>query len=51
LVNARRLGNSEQQLLLDYPSLTTDDLHAAWDYYVLHPQEIDGAIDRNEAAD
>jgi uncharacterized protein (DUF433 family) len=51
LVNARRLGISEQQLLADYPTLTAEDLHAAWGYYVLHPQEIDGAILRNEAAD
>jgi uncharacterized protein (DUF433 family) len=51
LVNARRLGIPEQQLLADYPSLTADDLHAAWDYYVVHPQEIDGAIERNEAAE
>jgi len=50
LVNARRLGISEQRLLEDYP-LTIEDLHAAWDYYVLHPSEIDDAIARNEAAD
>lgn len=48
LVNARRLGISEKQLLADYPSLTGEDLHAAWDYYVLHPGEIDEAIARNE---
>lgn len=50
LVNARRPGISETQLLADYP-LTADDLHAAWDYYVVHPGEIDSAIARNEAAD
>jgi uncharacterized protein (DUF433 family) len=49
LVNARRLGISERQLLADYP-LAADDLHAAWDYYVLQPGEIDAAIARNEAA-
>jgi uncharacterized protein (DUF433 family) len=50
LVNARRLGIPEHQLLADYP-LTGEDLHAAWDYYVLHPGEIDAAIARNGAAD
>jgi uncharacterized protein (DUF433 family) len=45
LVNSRRLGLSKRQLLADYPTLTADDLHAAWEYYVLHPQEID---DRSE---
>jgi uncharacterized protein (DUF433 family) len=44
------MGISEKQLLADYPALTTDDLHAAWDYYVLHPAEIDTAIQRNELA-
>jgi uncharacterized protein (DUF433 family) len=51
LVNARRLGVSERELLADYPVLTDGDLRAAWEYYVLHPREIDGAIARNESAD
>lgn len=50
LVNARRLGITEQQLRTDYPVLSDDDLHAAWEYYVLNQREIDEAIDRNEAA-
>ena len=50
LVNARRLGLSEKQLLSDYPTLLIEDLHAAWDYYVRNPKEIDEAIQRNEEA-
>jgi uncharacterized protein (DUF433 family) len=28
----------------DFPGLTQDDLHAAWDYYRSHAAEIDEAI-------
>jgi uncharacterized protein (DUF433 family) len=51
LVNARRLGITDQQLLADYPSLTVAELRAAWDYYAAQPAEIDDAIARNEATD
>ena len=48
LVNYRRLGGSDQDLLRDYPSLTPADLQAAWEYSAAHQEEIDGAIRENE---
>jgi uncharacterized protein (DUF433 family) len=48
LVNYRRLGGSDGNLLRDYPVLTTADLEAAWKYAAAHPDEIDRAIRENE---
>jgi len=48
LVNYRRLGGSEAQLLRDYPSLTPADLEAAWQYASDHVEEIERAIRENE---
>ena len=48
LVNYRRLGGSDSDLLRDYPSLTTADLEAAWEYAAAHADEIDRAIRENE---
>ena len=51
LVNARRLGITDEQLLRDYPGLTQDDLNAAWVYYAAHPEEIETAIRENDEAE
>ena len=48
LVGYRKLGASDAELLESYPTLTHDDLEAAWTYYREHPAEIDEAIRRNE---
>jgi uncharacterized protein (DUF433 family) len=48
LVNYRRLGGCEADLLRIYPSLTTADLQAAWDYEAANKEEIDRAIGKNE---
>jgi uncharacterized protein (DUF433 family) len=48
LVNFRRLGGSESDLLRDYPSLTPADLEAAWVYSATHAEEIERAIRENE---
>jgi uncharacterized protein (DUF433 family) len=48
LVNYRRLGGSDADLLRDYPSLTPADLEAAWVYSAAHKEEIDRAIRENE---
>lgn len=48
LVNYRRLGGSDANLLRDYPSLTSADLEAAWRYAAAHEEEIDRAIRENE---
>ena len=50
LVQARRLGTSEADLLRAYPSLRADDLANAWAYYRGHREEIEQQIRENEAA-
>ena len=42
----RELGRTDAQLLEDYPSLTPQDLAAAWDYARRNPDEICEAIAR-----
>lgn len=46
----RRLGWSEAKILDSYPTLRAADLVHAWAYAEAHRQEIDEAIERNEAA-
>lgn len=48
LINARRLGISEAQLLKDYPTLSATDLTNAWVYATVYQEEIDTAIRENE---
>ncbi len=50
LVEARELGVSEAQLLLDYPSLRAQDLVNAWTYAKVHRDEILAEIHENEVA-
>ena len=51
LVNYRRLGGSDADLLRDYPTLSTADLDAAWEYAAANVDEIDCAIRENEEGD
>jgi uncharacterized protein (DUF433 family) len=48
LENARRQGVSEAELLMDYPSLTAQDLANAWSYVRSHQEEIEREITENE---
>jgi uncharacterized protein (DUF433 family) len=48
LEQARRLGMSDADLLLNYPSLRAEDLANAWAYVRSHREEIDEAIRLNE---
>jgi uncharacterized protein (DUF433 family) len=48
LVNARRLGATDDQILRNIVGLAPDDLLAAWDYYRDHLAEIDQDIRENE---
>lgn len=48
LVAFKNGGMSEHDLLENYPTLSSTDLAAAWEYYRQHPQEIDEAIRQNE---
>ncbi len=50
LVQARRLGASEADLLRAYPTLRAEDLVNAWAYERAHREEIDARIAGNEAA-
>jgi uncharacterized protein (DUF433 family) len=44
LVSFRQQGANDTELLQNYPSLTPEDLTAAWDYYKQYRSEIDLAI-------
>ena len=44
LVSFRQQGANDAELLQNYPSLTPEDLTAAWDYYKQYRSEIDLAI-------
>jgi uncharacterized protein (DUF433 family) len=50
LVQARKLGTSESDLLRSYPTLTAQDLTNAWAYYRSHRDEIEQQIQDNEKA-
>jgi uncharacterized protein (DUF433 family) len=50
LVQMRRLGASEADLLRSYPSLRAEDLANAWAYARLHSDEIERQIVENEMA-
>lgn len=50
LAQARRLGASEADLLLAYPTLRAEDLAIAWTYEGSHRREIDAQIKANEEA-
>ena len=50
LENYRRLGWSEATILENYPALRAADLVNAWGYVDAHRQEIEIAIQENEAA-
>jgi type III restriction enzyme len=49
LVNSRRLGATDEQIMKNIVGVTPDDLLAAWEYYRNHPAEIDEDIRENEA--
>ncbi len=50
LVQAKRLGMSEADLLHSYPTLRAEDLVNAWGYYRTHSDEIERQIRENEEA-
>ena len=47
----RRLGKSESDLLVNYPSLRAEDLVNAWAYVRAHREEIDREIEEQEAVE
>jgi len=48
LVQSRRLGMSESDILKSYPTLRAEDLVHAWAYERLHREEINKLIVANE---
>ncbi len=50
LVQARRLGSSDADVLRAYPTLRAEDLANAWAYARSHPAEIMQHIEENETA-
>lgn len=50
LERQRRRGLADMDILRRYPSLSFDDLEAAWDYVKRHQREIDKQIRDNEDA-
>ena len=50
LEQGRRLGFTEDELLVNYPTLRRGDLPAVWDYVRTHAAEIEQAIRDNEQA-
>ena len=48
LVNWKKLGWSDSEILDAYPGLGQVELDAVWSYYSGHQSEIDAAIDANE---
>ena len=50
LVQARKLGSSEAEILRAYPTVRAEDLTNAWAYYRAHLDEIDRQILENEMA-
>ena len=51
LVNSRRQGAADDQILRNIVGLTPEDIQAAFDYYREHPAEIDEDIRENEQPD
>jgi uncharacterized protein (DUF433 family) len=51
LVEWKRFGRTDADLLSDFPGLTQDDLNAAWAYAAAHPDEIEIAIRENNEAE
>ncbi|OGG46131.1 MAG: hypothetical protein A3F84_06195 [Candidatus Handelsmanbacteria bacterium RIFCSPLOWO2_12_FULL_64_10] len=50
LVQARKLGMSEADILRSYPTLRAEDLTNAWAYFRAHKDEIEQQIKENEKA-
>ncbi|MBN4003997.1 MAG: DUF433 domain-containing protein [Nostoc sp. LPT] len=46
LVAFRQQGADEEELLRNYPTLTHNELKAAWTYYEQHQEQLDRAIIR-----
>ncbi|MCW5932718.1 MAG: DUF433 domain-containing protein [Fimbriimonadia bacterium] len=50
LIDYKRQGLTDSQLLMAFPVLNASDLITAWDYYAAHSQEVDEQKRRHEEA-
>lgn len=50
VVQARKLGSSDAEILQAYPSLRVEDLANAWTYYEVRQAEIEQQIAEHEMA-
>ena len=50
LVQAKKSGASDADILKAYPNLRAEDLANAWNYFQAHHQEIESQILENELA-
>lgn len=48
LVNSRRLGMDDSEILYNFPTLNHEDLKNAWNYYRANEAEIDEQIRENQ---
>ncbi|MFN0175069.1 MAG: DUF433 domain-containing protein [Saprospiraceae bacterium] len=48
LVNSRRLGMDDAEILYNFPTLNSEDLKNAWNYYRANQEEIDEQILDNQ---
>jgi uncharacterized protein (DUF433 family) len=51
LVEYRQQGASDDEILGNYPTLTREDLAAAWAYYDANKAEVDAALAEQNAED
>jgi uncharacterized protein (DUF433 family) len=49
LVESRRIGYSEADLLISYPTISATNLANAWAYAAAFPDEIEAEIEENNA--
>jgi uncharacterized protein (DUF433 family) len=49
LVESRRIGYSEADLLISYPTISATNLANAWAYTAAFPDEIEAEIEENNA--
>jgi len=50
LVASKKLGFNDAELLENYPTLRQQDLDSAWNYYLIHQEEIELEILENDEA-
>jgi uncharacterized protein (DUF433 family) len=48
LINAQRLGMTDTEILFNFPTLTSEDMRNAWNYYRANKEEIEKNIKENE---